>query len=265
MKNSESLKIFGARLKELRISEKKTQQFMADLLDCSHSNYQKIEYGQINIPITSLIFLAGYFGVTTDYLLNIKEESVMLPERKRCTYADICDTSEEERYELIDGELYMMSSPLMDHVSICTKLSHAIGRHLEGKTCRVYNAPVDVFLFNEPDDLFQNIEYVVEPDIIVVCDPKQRGRRGIYGPPKLVIEVLSDSTRSRDRVTKFNLYQQAGVAEYWMVDPRNSTVTVFALENETYFPFETYTKDEILHSAAFPDLSIALREVFAEW
>ena len=70
MKNSDNLKKFGARLKELRISEKKTQQFMADLLECSHSNYQKIEYGQINIPITSLIILADYFGVTTDYLLD---------------------------------------------------------------------------------------------------------------------------------------------------------------------------------------------------
>lgn len=70
MKNSEELKRFGLRLKELRISEKKTQKFMAELLACSYSNYQKIEYGQVNIPITSLMILADYFGVTTDYLLD---------------------------------------------------------------------------------------------------------------------------------------------------------------------------------------------------
>ena len=73
MKN-EKLVVFGKRLKELRTAAKRTQPEMGELLNCTKSNYQKIEYGEINIPITSLITLADYFGVSTDYLLGRKDE-----------------------------------------------------------------------------------------------------------------------------------------------------------------------------------------------
>ena len=189
----------------------------------------------------------------------------MLPERKRYTYADICDTGEDERYELIDGEVYLLGAPKSRHAIISSELYGFLRDFLKGKTCRAIHSPIDVFLFNEPDDPLQKIDYVVEPDVVVYCDPKQVGEYGIYGPPKLVIEVLSKSTLRHDRITKFNLYRQAGVAEYWIVDPRNFIVTVYYLQDGVYITHENYTKDQVLHSAVFPDLSIELAEIFVEW
>ncbi len=266
IEGNEKLTAFGKRLKHLRNADKKTQQFMADLLECTTSNYQKFEYGQVNIPITTLLALADYFGVTTDYLLDRrlknKEKSVMLRKKEIYTYQDICKTDEGELYELIDGEVYKMDTPFPDHAFISSELCCVLGNCLDKKTCCVFHAPVDVLLFNQPDDPYNEIKYLVLPDIVVVCDRKQFGRRGIYGPPKLVVEVLSESTRQRDRLTKYNLYQQAGVEQYWMIDPCNSTVIVFTLENGKYLLPEVYTKEQVLHSDIFPDLSIDLSKIF---
>lgn len=189
----------------------------------------------------------------------------MLPKRKRYTYQDICEIDDENRYELVDGELYMLSAPLSNHSFISTRLSTALANFLSGKQCRTLHCPVDVFLFNLPNAPADAINYVVQPDIVVVCDPKQKGRRGIYGPPKLVVEVLSKSSQSYDWVVKYNLYEQAGVEEYWIVNPEDGTVNVFQLDGEKYVSYAVFTKDAALHSAAFPGLSIGLSEIFAEW
>ena len=189
----------------------------------------------------------------------------MQPAKKRYTYEDICGIDDENRYELIDGEIHMLSAPLSDHALINAKLHTALANFLSGKQCRAFHCPVDVFLFNQPNAPGNAINYVVQPDIAVVCDPKQKGRRGIYGAPKLVVEVLSASSRSLDRVTKYRLYEQAGVEEYWIADPKHGTVSVFRLDGEKYVPFDVFTKEAALHSAVFPGLSVDLAEIFAEW
>ncbi|MDE7246123.1 MAG: Uma2 family endonuclease [Oscillospiraceae bacterium] len=269
------LEPFSLRIKSLRNQRRLKQSDIAEFLDCTERHYQRIEHGEVNIPLKTLIALADFFGVTTDYLLGYsdkggppaqaKRQKVMSYNKKRLTYQDYCDISGEDRCELIDGELYMMETPLMDHVLVSSNLLGVLGNFLAEKPCRILHAPIDVFLFNQADDPESTIECVVEPDLIVLCDPKQIGKRGIFGPPKLVIEILSEVTLKRDREIKFNLYQQAGVAEYWIVNPRNSTIIIFTLENENYYVYDVYTRDEILHSAVFPDLSIELPEIFAEW
>jgi len=178
------------------------------------------------------------------------------------TYADYksWELAEGERFELIYGEAFAMSAPNLRHQEILGEIFNQFHTYLRGKPCKVYPAPFDVRLFyrdNESDDT------VVQPDITVICDEKKRGYEGCRGAPDLVIEILSPSNTAIEMQRKLKLYTDAGINEYWVVDPENQGLTVYNFQQGA-IKFYTYKKDAIVPVGIFPDLKISLEQVFAE-
>ena len=184
-----------------------------------------------------------------------------LPQEKLYTLADVLNWDEQERIELIDGVPVMMAPPVRIHQEISGELFKQIAIYLEGKKCRVYAAPFAVRLFERQGDHPGDVWTMVEPDISVVCDPGKLDDIGCKGAPDFIIEILSPSTARHDRITKFNLYQRAGVREYWIVDPVEKLVQVFVLEDGryTYTVFDA-TKDK-LHVSVLRNCVLDLSEV----
>lgn len=185
-----------------------------------------------------------------------------LPKEKHYTYADLLDWPEDERVELIDGEVYMWNTPLRIHETISRRLYLKIGNYLEGKTCEVFDAPFGVRLFAKKGDSPYNVDTVVVPDIFIVCDPDKLDDNGCFGAPDLVIEILSPSSMRNDRLLKFNLYQRAGVKEYWIVDPEAKVVQVMTLEDGQYYVPLVYTARDTIPVGVLEDCVINLGPVF---
>lgn len=186
-----------------------------------------------------------------------------LPQEKRYTYADVLNWPENERIELIDGEPCLMApGPSFTHQTISFAIGLQLGKYLEGKKCRALCAPFDVLLFGEDCDRPEDADTVVQPDVFVVCDPKKWGNRYCKGAPDLIIEILSSSTRRNDRLTKFNLYQRAGVKEYWIVDPDAKAVLVHTLEDGQYHSPAVYTGNSSVPVGVLEDCQIDLAAVF---
>lgn len=148
---------------------------------------------------------------------------------ERFTYRHYRSWPEDERWELIDGRAWAMSpAPLRSHQKLSGRLFHWISAFLEGKPCEVYAAPFDV-LFPEGDEPDDEVETVVQPDVVVVCDKSKLTRAGARGAPDLVVEILSPSTSGKDQREKFDLYQRRGVREYWVLDPAGEWLCVYRL------------------------------------
>jgi len=147
----------------------------------------------------------------------------------RYTYADYVTWDDDQRWELIDGEAYLMSVPIRIHQELIGNLFYQLKNFLKGKHCKVYMAPFDVRLNADMED-----NTVVQPDILVICDHAKLTREGIIGAPDMLIEVLSPSTSARDRKVKFDLYRKFGVREYWIVDPETKTTAAHVLKDGEY-------------------------------
>lgn len=137
-----------------------------------------------------------------------------------------------------------------------------IQSYLGNGRCEAFHAPADVYLFNRPGDPDSDITTVVQPDLFVVCDSQQIGKQGFYGPPTLVVEILSPSTAGIDRFIKYEKYQRAGVQEYWIVDPQHRIVSVYTLTDGRYGGGVAYSGT--LCSGVFPGLEVPLSEIFPE-
>ena len=152
-------------------------------------------------------------------------------EKERYTFADVLTWPDDERAELIDGEVILMApAPSRGHQGISVELTRQFANYLEGKKCKAYHAPFDVRLFEKDGDTPEDVDTVVEPDITIVCDTSKLDDRGCKGAPDMVVEILSPSTQRHDQLVKLGLYQRAGVREYWIVDPMNKTVRVMLLD-----------------------------------
>lgn len=187
-----------------------------------------------------------------------------LPQENRCTLADALAWEGQERMELISGSPVMMAPPSRVHQKISIALARQLSNYLDGKRCEVYAAPFAVRLFEENRDRPMDADTMVAPDITVVCDPAKLDDIGCRGAPDLVMESLSPSTQRHDRLTKFNLYQQAGVREYWIVDPVSRSVQVFLLEDGRYSAKDFGTAWETVRVNVLEDCVIDLTQVFAE-
>ncbi len=187
-----------------------------------------------------------------------------LAENVRYTFADVLGWDGPERYELLDGEAVMLATPSRVHQEIVSELTRQFGNYLEGKKCRVYPAPFAVRLFEKENDSPEAVGTMVEPDVSVICDPDKLDDLGCKGAPDLVVEVLSPSSQRHDRMVKFNLYQRAGVKEYWIADPANQVIQSFALENGVYVIKELGTKDSIMRVHALNGCFIDLSKVFSD-
>ena len=190
--------------------------------------------------------------------------SLAAQEQRRYTYGDLMQWDDGVRYELYDGILFAMASPSDVHQTTLFEIGRQLGNFLAGKTCRVYPSPFDVRLFDTADDRPEDSAYVLQPDLMVVCDKSKVDRYGVHGAPDLVIEILSHATRSNDRIRKYNLYEQAGVREYWIVDPDHHMVQIYTLEEGRYHAAEVFTDGSIVPVGILDGCSIDLRLVFPE-
>jgi Uma2 family endonuclease len=150
-------------------------------------------------------------------------------------YADYLKWSADYGDELIDGVAYVREPPAPSpyHQGIVGQLYHQIAIVLEGKSCRAYVAPFDVRLpkFGEPDG---EIDTVVQPDVLIVCDRKRLDERGLRGAPDWVAEVLSPSTARHDQGIKLAAYERAGVPEVWLINPTEHELTIYRIHDGRY-------------------------------
>lgn len=186
-----------------------------------------------------------------------------LPQEVSYTYADVLSWDDNKRYELYDGQPVALAAPSDIHQEISMALSWQLFSYLRGKKCKVYYAPFDVRLFEREGDRPEDVDVVVQPDLMVVCDRSKVDRHGVHGAPDMVIEILSDSTRRNDRLLKFNLYRDAGVREYWIIDPAERLVSVHTLEDGQYYT-TVYGPDATVPVGVLEDCSIDLSTVFPE-
>jgi Uma2 family endonuclease len=186
-------------------------------------------------------------------------------EKERYTFADCLTWDEGERTELIYGEVFMLASPSRSHQEISMALSLQLAGYLEGKTCKVYAAPFDVRLFEKDGDTPEDVDTVVVPDLCVVCDKNKLDERGCKGAPDLIIEILSPTSRRHDRLVKLELYQRAGVREYWLVNPEDKTVQVMLLDEAGNLRIhEDYGREDVAKVNVLDDCTIELSRVFGE-
>jgi len=176
------------------------------------------------------------------------------------TYADYkaWELKPGERYEIIYGEAYAMSAPTIQHQAMLVEMIKQFAVFLTGKPCRVYPAPFDVRLFYAEDE---SDDTVVQPDITVICDKEKRGTEGGRGAPNLVVEILSPSNTAIEMQRKFDLYRDAGVREYWVLDGKRKTLTVNLLTGERYTS-RTYGEKDTVPVSVLNGLSIDLEAVF---
>ena len=174
------------------------------------------------------------------------------------THLDYISWKFRERVELLLGKVFLMSPAASTTHQHCSSiLAREFGIFFKGSTCRVFQAPFDVFFLGEngaPDTIFQ-------PDLVVVCDPQKLKERGCYGAPDLVVEILSPSSAARDVRDKYFIYEAYGVKEYWIVQPLGKTVTIHTLTSAGKFqPLKTCTLGDSIDSPLFHGLQIDLDE-----
>ncbi|MEX2589779.1 MAG: Uma2 family endonuclease [Chitinophagales bacterium] len=178
------------------------------------------------------------------------------------TAADYLQWKMEEFAELIRGKIFKMSpAPSSDHQEVSSKLTLRMGNYFEKKDCRFFSAPFDVYLV-KPNQDYKKSKNIVEPDFCVICNEQKIRKIGCVGAPDLIVEILSPSTRNRDQKDKFELYEEYGVREYWIVSPENRSVILSVLDNGKYRPLRPCTEPETLQSVIFPELKVELKEVF---
>ena len=174
------------------------------------------------------------------------------------TFADCLTWNEDMHVEIINGELFMMATPSSRHQEISGELFRQLANFLEGKPCKVYPAPFGVRLFEQDGDRPEDVDTVVEPDISVICDRDKVDARGCKGAPDLIVEILSPSTRRHDRLVKLDLYQRAGVREYWIVNPITKIVQTYCFEGEEDSCQHTF--DDPIQTHIFDDLTIKISD-----
>jgi len=162
---------------------------------------------------------------------------------------------EDVRAELIDGQIYYQAAPNRRHQKLVSILHATIYQYIQSKggSCEVYPAPFAVKLRKDRKN-------IVEPDISVICDKNKLTDEGCLGAPDWIIEIISPSTSSHDYIRKLNLYADAKVREYWIVDPEKQHVIVYFLEKEN-FKMEAHTFQDTVKANIYEDFSIDFRTI----
>ncbi|MCC5945721.1 MAG: Uma2 family endonuclease [Bernardetiaceae bacterium] len=186
-----------------------------------------------------------------------------LDRNKTYSYADYLGWQFEQFVELLRGRLFPMAAPNRAHQKISMKLSYGLFLATKDSGCEVYAAPFDVRLVKNPEGKTDKEIYnVVQPDLCVICDPTKLDKRGCLGAPDLIVEIISNKNAKHDVVHKFNLYEENGVREYWLVRPSERTVQRFVLREGRYVSEGYFAEGDSISSFVLPDLNIDLNEVF---
>lgn len=180
------------------------------------------------------------------------------------SYADYLKWQFEERLELIRGKIFKMSpAPATRHQRISALLVSEIWQLLKNRDCQVFAAPFDVRLPRFDVKADKEIFTVVQPDISVICDQKKVDEKGCLGAPDWVIEILSPGNTRKEMDNKFDVYEESGVKEYWLVEPNDEVVFVYLLGADgKYFGTKPSTIGQTLTSVTLPDFTVDLNQLF---
>jgi prevent-host-death family protein len=230
--------------------------------------YMDIVEGQNEVVITKN---GNKIARLTPYVTDI-EQYFLVRERaldyqyggKKVSYEEFMQIYEKStlRMEFINGEIHLLASPELGHQEILGRLYLVFNKYFRGKPCRVFFAPFDVHFrkreIKEPD--------VMQPDLLVACDLANNvTNKGRYmGTPTLVLEILSDSTRSKDMIDKLNTYRLSGVKEYWIVDPKQENIIIYRFEDCEIDKYRTFEKGHSAQSIAFAGLASEVSSLFNE-
>jgi Uma2 family endonuclease len=183
---------------------------------------------------------------------------------KNYTYADYTKWAIEERLELIKGKIFTMSpAPGSLHQRISQRMSLRLGNFLIGRSCEVFSAPFDVRLprlsMND-----REIITVVQPDICVICDSSKIDERGCLGAPDIVVEILSPGNNKKELQNKYEVYEEAGVLEYWIIHPQEKTFLKYTLTDGYFVPSRLQTIGDEVTTPVLPGFVLNLDELFAD-
>ena len=183
-----------------------------------------------------------------------------LDETKEYTYIDYLSWRLKERVELIRGKIKKMSpSPSWRHQDTSQSVNKMIIRHFDSHPCKVFYAPLDVVL---PIESKKKNTTVVQPDICVLCDLNKLDDHGIVGTPDLIVEILSPGNTKHDTDTKYRLYEEAGLPEYWIVNPADKTIIIYTLRDGEFSGSKIYSEGEKAKSKHFEGLEAEIDKVF---
>lgn len=181
---------------------------------------------------------------------------------KKYTYSDYLLWKFEEQVELIKGKIFKMSpAPARKHQKISYNLTWVLGKFFEKKPCELYYAPFDVRL---PSKSENKIYTVVQPDICVICDVSKLDDKGCLGAPDLVIEILSPGNSDKEMKDKFDLYEESGVKEYWIVQPEDKWVNIYVLENNRFITHRPFIASDTIKSQIFKGLEFPAADIFVD-
>lgn len=180
------------------------------------------------------------------------------------SYADYMRFAFEDRLEIIKGHIFTMSVPARVHQEVFGVIFNQLYNFLRKKPCKVYGAPFDVRLAKRTQS-DQEVFTVVQPDVVVVCDENKLDKRGCIGAPDIVVEILSPGNNKKELVNKYEVYEEAGVREYWIVSPAEKTFFKYVLDEQGKFqPGKLLTVGEEALSTVLPGFALNLEEVFAD-
>lgn len=187
----------------------------------------------------------------------------------RYSYADYLTWRLDDAIELIKGKISLMSpAPNLSHQRISWQLSGLLFNYLRKKPCRAFAAPFDVRLYDRRKSVVanQDIYTVVQPDLCVICDTDKLDQRGCLGAPDWIIEILSKGNSKTEIQTKFELYRESGVKEYWIVYPFEQVVHQFVLDEDAdqFRLINMFSGEDSATPQLFPDCPVDLQEVFSE-
>ena len=182
------------------------------------------------------------------------------------SYADYLLWKLKERVELIKGKVMAMSpAPNRYHQKVSGNLYGKLFNSFDNHPCDLYSAPFDVRLLDKKKSTTDKEVYtVVQPDLCVICDKSKLDDRGAFGAPDLVVEILSPGNSKKEMGVKFDLYEEAGVKEYWIVEPNQKMVIVYRLVKGRYQNHKPLIEDEKIISPLFPELDFKVKEIFKE-
>ncbi len=180
---------------------------------------------------------------------------------ERFTWADYQKWPDEQRCEIIDGQICDMTpAPGTAHQEVSANLMYEFCGFFKGKPCKVFAAPFDVRLA-EKKETHNKCSNVVQPDISIICDQKKIDEKGCAGAPDLIVEILSPSTASKDQVKKRRLYERHGVKEYWLIHPIERYAHIYALKGDNFEFIGVFDDAATLESQVFTGLAVKMADI----
>lgn len=181
----------------------------------------------------------------------------------RYSYADYQSWDLDEMVELIKGKIFRQAAaaPRRIHQEVALELARKLADFLDNKPCKVFIAPFDVRLPGK-SHIDKDIFTVVQPDICVVCDPTKLDELGCIGAPDLIIEILSPGNNKKELIHKYEVYEESGVKEYWVIHPSEQTLLIYSLVNGKFIPSRLFTAGITVHSTSIYGFKLDMEDIF---